>query len=60
MAFTLPTYFAVWASPPTAGDLLFYCLFGLGLAAGAILVAARWALLPHIRGTHVPLAEAKR
>ena len=60
VAFTLPTYFAVWASPPTAGDLLFYCLFGLGLAAGAMLVAVRSALPPHIHGALVPVAEKKR
>jgi hypothetical protein len=59
-AFTLPTYFAVWASPPVAADLLLYCLFGLGLAAGAMLVGARSVLPPHIRGARVPLAEAKR
>ena len=46
VTFTLPTYFAAWATPPTSGDLLLYCLFGLGLAAGAILVAARSALPP--------------
>jgi hypothetical protein len=40
-AFTLPSYFAAWASPPTAADLLLYCLFGLGLAAAVMLVAAR-------------------
>jgi hypothetical protein len=45
-AFTLPTYFGAWATPPTSADLLLYCLFGLGLAAGAILVAARSALPP--------------
>jgi hypothetical protein len=43
-AFTLPTYVAVWASPPVSADLLFYYLFGLGLAAGAMLVAARSVL----------------
>jgi hypothetical protein len=59
-AFTLPTYFAVWASPPTAGDLLFYCLFGLGLTVGAMLVAARSALQPHVYGALVPVAETKR
>jgi len=58
-AFTLPTYFAVWASPPTAGDLLFYCIFGLGLAVGAMLVVARAALSPHIHGARVPVAEKK-
>jgi hypothetical protein len=57
MAFTLPTYFAVWASPPTAADLLLYCLVGLGLAVGAMLVAVRSALLPRIHGTRVPVTE---
>jgi hypothetical protein len=56
-AFTLPTYFAVWAQPPVSADLLLYCLFGLGLAAGAMLVAARSALLPHIQHTRVSVAE---
>jgi hypothetical protein len=59
-AFTLPTYLAVWASPPVSADLLLYCLFGLGLAAGVMLVAARSALSPHIHGARVPRAEAKR
>jgi hypothetical protein len=45
-AFTLPNYFAVWASPHTAADLLLFCLFGLGLTVGAMLVAARSALPP--------------
>ena len=60
VAFTLPTYFAVWASPPTAADLLLYCLFGLGLAAGGMLVAVRSALPLHIHGTRVTVAEKKR
>jgi hypothetical protein len=59
-AFTLPTYFAVWASPPVAADLLLYCLFGLGLAAGAMLVAARSALPPRIHAALVPVAAKKR
>jgi hypothetical protein len=59
-AFTLPTYLAVWASPPTAADLLLYCLFGLGLAAGAMLVAARSALPHRIHGALVLVAEKKR
>jgi hypothetical protein len=59
-AFTLPTYFAVWAKPPVSADLLLYCLFGLGLAAGAMLVAARSALSLHIHGARVPVAETKR
>ena len=57
VAFTLPTYFAVWAVPPVSGDLLLYCLFGLGLAAGALLVAARSALPPYIHGARVPVAQ---
>jgi len=60
VAFTLPTYFAVWASPPTAGDLLLYCLFGLGLMAGAMLVAARSALPLHVQAIRLPVAEKKR
>jgi hypothetical protein len=59
-AFTLPTYFAVWASPPVAADLLLYCLFGLGLAAGAMLVAVRSALPPRIHAALVPVAAKKR
>jgi hypothetical protein len=57
VAFTLPTYFAVWATPPVSADLLLYCLFGFGLSAGATLVAARSALLPHFRATRVSAAE---
>jgi hypothetical protein len=60
MAFTLPTYFAVWASPSTAADILLYCLFGFGLVVGAMLVAARTALPPHIHGARVPVADTKR
>ena len=59
VAFTLPTYFAVWASPPIAADLLLYCLFGLGLAAGAMLVAVRSALPPFIHGARVPVLANK-
>ena len=56
-AFTLLTYFAAWATPPTSADLLLYCLFGLGLAAGAMLVGARSVLPPFIHGARVPVAE---
>jgi hypothetical protein len=59
-AFTLPTYLAVWATPPTAADLLLYCLFGLGLTAGVMLVAARSALPLHFHGALVPVAEKER
>ena len=59
-AFTLPTYFAVWATPPVSADLLLYCLFGLGLTAGAMLVGARSVLQPYIHGVRVPVAEKNR
>ena len=59
-AFTLPTYFAVWATPPVSADLLLHCLFGLGLAAGAILVGARSVLQLYIHGVRVPAAEKIR
>ena len=58
-AFTLPTYLAVWAAPPTAADLLLYCLFGLGLAAGVMLVAVRSALPPSSHGARVPVLANK-
>ena len=58
-AFTLPTYFAVWASPPTAADILLYCLFGLGLAAGVMLVAARSALRLHVHAISQPVVANK-
>jgi hypothetical protein len=45
--FTLPSYFAAWAMPHTSGDLLLYCLFGLGLALGVLLVAVRSVLDLH-------------
>jgi hypothetical protein len=60
VTFTLPTYFAAWATPPTVGDLLLYCLFGLGLAAGAMLVAARSALPLHSHGARLPVAQKRR
>ena len=58
-AFTLPTYFAVWATPPTAADLLLYCLFGLGLAAGVMLVAARSALRIYVHAIQRPVVANK-
>jgi hypothetical protein len=58
-AFTLPTYLAVWAAPPTAADLLLYCLFGLGLAAGVMLVAARSALRLHVHAIERPVVANK-
>src|SRR5580700_3746694 len=59
-AFTLPTYFAVWATPPVSADLLLYCLFALGLTAGAILVGVRSVLQLYIHGVRVPVAEKIR
>jgi hypothetical protein len=58
-AFTLPSYFAAWASPPTAADLLLYCLFGLGLAAGVMLVAVRSALRLHVHAIQQPVVANK-
>jgi hypothetical protein len=59
-AFTLPNYFAAWAAPHTAADLLLCCLFGIGLAAGAMLIAARSVLPLHIHGARLPVAEKRR
>jgi hypothetical protein len=59
-AFTLPTYFAVWAAPHTAADLLLYCLFGIGLAVGTMLVAARSALPPTSMALSLALARRWR
>jgi hypothetical protein len=59
-AFTLPTYIAAWAGPPVSADLLLYCLFGLGLAAGAMLVVVRSALPRHSHGSRLPVAEKER
>lgn len=42
--FTMPAYLAAWAMPHTAADLLFYCIFYVGLALGAILIGVRAAL----------------
>jgi hypothetical protein len=42
--FTIPAYLAAWAMPDTSADLLFYCLFAIGLALAAILVSVRRAL----------------
>src|SRR5262249_39770712 len=42
--FTIPSYFAAWAMVHTSADLLFYCLFLVGLGVGATLVFVRSAL----------------
>jgi hypothetical protein len=42
--FTLPAYIVAWAQPYYTGDLLLFLLFGLGLAAGAMLVFVRSTL----------------
>jgi hypothetical protein len=47
---TFPTYFAVWAVPPTSADLLLYCLLVFGLAMGAILVSVRSAVAMSLPG----------
>jgi hypothetical protein len=39
--FTIPAYLAAWAMPHTSGDLLFYCLFAIGLLSGTVVVYAR-------------------
>jgi hypothetical protein len=44
--FTLPAYFVAWAAPHTSADFLLYCLLGLGLAFGAIVIRVRHALWP--------------
>lgn len=44
IAFTIPSYIAVWALPYTTADLLFYLLFCIGFAAGSGVMSARWAL----------------
>ena len=42
--FTLPSYFAVWAMPPTSADLLLFCLMALGLMLGAVLLVTHETL----------------
>ena len=42
--FTIPSYLAAWAYPTKTGDLLFYCLFLIGLGVGATLVLVRPAV----------------
>jgi hypothetical protein len=39
--FTISSYLAVWALLHTSADLLFYCLFAIGLAAAAIVMSIR-------------------
>ena len=39
---------AAWALPATAADLLFYCLFLVGLGLGSALAAARAAIWPTV------------
>lgn len=43
--FSMGPYIAVWAKPYTSGDLLVYCIFGLGLAGSTILQKSRMLLL---------------
>jgi hypothetical protein len=46
MLFWLPTYLAAWAAPHLIADLLFYCLFLLGLSTAALLVSMRALFVP--------------
>jgi hypothetical protein len=39
--FTIPSYLVVWATPHTVADLLFYCLFSIGMGLGAALEPLR-------------------
>jgi hypothetical protein len=55
-AFSILPYIAVWAMPHTGADLVFYCLFGLGLAATVAIARIRSALMPfpsRLRATEV-------
>ena len=47
--FTMPSYLAAWAMPHTSADLLFYCLFAVGLVLGAMLIKLRRILQPPTR-----------
>ena len=42
-AFSISPLIAAWANPSTDGDLLFYCLFGLGLTVTALVQKVRLA-----------------
>jgi hypothetical protein len=44
---TIPGYLLAWASPHTTADLLFYCLFCIGLLLG-VIVAAVFRMLPQL------------
>jgi hypothetical protein len=44
---TIPGYLLAWASPHTTADLLFYCLFCIGLLLG-VIVAAGSRMLPQL------------
>jgi hypothetical protein len=42
--FTIPSYLAAWAMVHTSADLLFYCLFTVGLGIGAAVVCTKSAM----------------
>jgi len=44
-ASTIPSYLVAWAHPWTTGDLLFYCLFCIGLLSGVALSTLPRALM---------------
>ncbi len=54
-AFSTVPYIAVWALPHTSGDLLFFCLFALGLVLTSAIELVR-ALLPAQSGLNNPVA----
>jgi hypothetical protein len=53
-AFSTVPYIAVWALPHTSGDLLFFCLFVLGLVLTSAIELVR-ALLPAQSGLNNPV-----
>jgi hypothetical protein len=41
---SIPSYLVAWAVPHTTADLLFYCLFCVGLGLGAVMQSTRAAI----------------
>jgi hypothetical protein len=50
----IPSYLVAWATPHTTADLLFYCLFCIGLGLSAVIQLMRAA----VRHTFAPRATA--
>jgi hypothetical protein len=50
---SIPSYLIAWALPHTTADLLFYCLFSVGLGLGAVMQPMRAAV------RHASAARAK-